>query len=323
MPCEEICDRREANIPAGQGAESLPSFSAKRPRFTWPQQPAIRHWKTRLFLHGFTLIELLVVISIIALLLAILMPTLQRVKNQARAVKCQANLHQWGLIISAYTTDNDGMFWRYPSYPWSWWYIVLEAWRYEDLCFCPMAVKVNTDLERRYTNADGHSVCGSKFTAWELQDSSLPSFSKPSHGSYGMNWWAVDRRIDDPLDYSFYPWWRTCLVKRPADVPVFMDSSWDEASPDYCFDDRNYFHYRPPEYDDVIYTPNSMSSLCINRHDGGINILFMDWSVRKVGLKELWTLKWHREFATKNKWTKAGGVKPTDWPEWMRKFKDY
>jgi hypothetical protein len=49
----------------------------------------------------------------------------------------------------------------------------------------------------------------------------------------------------------------------------------------------------------------------------------MDWSVRKVGLKELWTLKWQKEFNTHNHWTKAGGVQPEDWPEWMRNFKDY
>jgi len=41
---------------------------------------------------GFTLIELLVVISIIALLLAILMPSLQRVKKQAQAVACMSNI---------------------------------------------------------------------------------------------------------------------------------------------------------------------------------------------------------------------------------------
>ena len=49
----------------------------------------------------------------------------------------------------------------------------------------------------------------------------------------------------------------------------------------------------------------------------------MDWSVRKVGLKELWTLKWNKEFNTNNHWTKAGGVQPDDWPQWMRNFKDY
>ena len=38
---------------------------------------------------------------------------------------------------------------------------------------------------------------------------------------------------------------------------------------------------------------------------------------------ELWTLKWHRNFDTTGPWTKAGGVQPADWPEWMRRFKDY
>ena len=46
---------------------------------------------------GFTLIELLVVIAIIALLLAILMPAMGRVKKQSRKVACQANLKQWGV----------------------------------------------------------------------------------------------------------------------------------------------------------------------------------------------------------------------------------
>ena len=58
---------------------------------------------------GFTLIELLVVIAIIALLLSILMPTLQKVKKQARSVACQASLHQWTLIWSMFSTDRDSV----------------------------------------------------------------------------------------------------------------------------------------------------------------------------------------------------------------------
>ncbi len=57
---------------------------------------------------GFTLIELLVVIAIIALLMAILLPALQRVNRQTKAAACQANLHHWGLIFSMYTDDNSG-----------------------------------------------------------------------------------------------------------------------------------------------------------------------------------------------------------------------
>ena len=51
--------------------------------------------------------------------------------------------------------------------------------------------------------------------------------------------------------------------------------------------------------------------------------MFLDWSVRKVGLKELWTLKWASDFDRANRWTKAGGVQPDDWPKWMKDCKDY
>jgi prepilin-type N-terminal cleavage/methylation domain-containing protein/prepilin-type processing-associated H-X9-DG protein len=61
---------------------------------------------------AFTLIELLVVISIIAILMAVLMPALQRVKSQAQEIKCRGNLKQYGLVQTMYLDDSDG---RYPS----------------------------------------------------------------------------------------------------------------------------------------------------------------------------------------------------------------
>ena len=66
-----------------------------------------------------------------------------------------------------------------------------------------------------------------------------------------------------------------------------------------------------------------MRRVCLNRHSGAMCAAFLDISVRKIGLKELWTLKWNRDYVMTNAWTKAGGVQTSDWPQWMRVFKDY
>jgi prepilin-type N-terminal cleavage/methylation domain-containing protein/prepilin-type processing-associated H-X9-DG protein len=57
---------------------------------------------------GFTLIELLVVIAIIALLLSILTPALQKVKEQARNLICSTNLRTLFTAWSIYSASNDG-----------------------------------------------------------------------------------------------------------------------------------------------------------------------------------------------------------------------
>lgn len=64
-------------------------------------------------LHGFTLIELLVVVAIISLLVAILLPSLQKARELAKSVACLAQLRQWNLSLGLYTHDSDN---RLPLY---------------------------------------------------------------------------------------------------------------------------------------------------------------------------------------------------------------
>jgi prepilin-type processing-associated H-X9-DG protein len=140
-----------------------------------------------------------------------------------------------------------------------------------------------------------------------------------AYGSYGVNWCVGAPPRDQGARKVV--WWRTTNDPQAAGAPFMFDSCWcvaglgvEESPPP----DRDAVPVRTMETEDRF-----VDWTCFNRHDGGLNYLFLDWSVRKVGLKELWTLKWHRQFNTCGPWTKAGGVTPEQWPAWMRKFKDY
>jgi len=65
-------------------------------------------------LHGFTLIELLVVIAIIALLVSILVPSLKRAKDLAKAGVCASRVRNFGSGLHMYANEENG------RYPWSW-----------------------------------------------------------------------------------------------------------------------------------------------------------------------------------------------------------
>ena len=256
---------------------------------------------------GFTLVELLVVIAIIALLMSILMPALARTRNQAKAVICQSNLKQWGLAFSMYTADNDNCFMSgLGGECWDggmgyWWMTPLRPYyRDKKIRLCPMATKPYTQ---------GGQV---PFGAWATGCPEVGGYEADT-GSYGPNGYIcnpppdIEVLWDRPVGWN----WRTCHVRSSAIIPLFLDALWVDAWP-LNVDD-------PPATDLWLAdTPgeNEMRRFCVNRHNGGLNGIFLDFStVRKIGLKELWRLKWHRKYDL--------NADLPEWPNWMSKFPDY
>ena len=95
---------------------------------------------------GFTLIELLVVIAIIALLMAVLMPALQRVRKQAKGVVCQSNLRQIGMGANFYAEEYDLFIPRGAAGTWAWYQFFMpflaqkpidDDYRNVDIFRCP------------------------------------------------------------------------------------------------------------------------------------------------------------------------------------------
>jgi len=98
---------------------------------------------------AFTLVELLVVIAIIALLIAILLPTLKAARERANRIKCASNLRQIGIALRIYAHDNKGHFPRTLYKPkesvMAWWG---DPWRNYDDVTAPLALLIRYRLLR-------------------------------------------------------------------------------------------------------------------------------------------------------------------------------
>lgn len=204
---------------------------------------------------------------------------------------------------------------------WSgYWMVLLEPY-YEDehIRFCPTAEKDFFDIEGNRTGIQF------PFAAWILHEDI--SWAKKDYigfdSSYGSNSYTTNTEVEImwpglaniPSKYNY----RTCNVEGAFQVPVLVGACWFHGTPVHSDD--------PPPYDgQSIWTgANSMGRFCMNRHNGYVGGVFLDWSARKIGLKELWELKWHRNWykGVKSDPDAPANYTPPAWSDWMKNFKDY
>jgi hypothetical protein len=238
-------------------------------------------------------------------------------RMRAKEMVCLLNLSNWGRVFERYVNDNNGNFNTRYGNGGRWFNTICDYTTYGNMNLCPMASTP--------ANPDGDmntSWWGSTFRAWGKIPEWDTGGGRPAgaFGSYGANGY-IYVPSEDPLYKPAKRFWRTPYVDGASDIPMLMGCFFWDGWPD---DDDT-----PPELDGSKYhgDDNAMNRFCLNRHDGGVNCVFMDFSARKVGLKELWTLNWHRGFNRANAWTLAGGITTEHWAMWgngwMANFKNY
>jgi prepilin-type N-terminal cleavage/methylation domain-containing protein len=237
---------------------------------------------------GFTLVELLVVIAIIALLLSILMPAMQKVREQSRSLVCKANMRQLGMGMQLYAESNNGNsmdmkflvvgeYWISQLMP----YLGKASGQYD----AKQKLKVGICPSTKMTDPTdvNMNIKGTANQAWRYTG---------AEGSYGLNHWLIPGYyVDDPARN-----WSKKYSTVPSSVPSFGDCNWVGGWPLETDKAPREGGYTLANGKDPFVGADQMGRYCINRHAMTVNVCIVGGNVEKIPLNKLWTLKWHKGY---------------------------
>lgn len=253
---------------------------------------------------GFSLIELLVVIGIIALLIAILLPAVNRARAMAHSTACLVRLQQLNDSYRMYVNEN-----RNQSFPFQeditspTWFELLQPYtaNMPAMLLCPQAT-------------DPGNIMGGAFQAWGPEHTYV-SIGKGNQnpvvrgeyvGSYGINGWLFEPPMQQRA--SIDPEYGQKMIqlpgRDPSHVPVLGDCIMPWASPDSQDTAPSNLIHPIPYYSGVGPRPQGprgyMAYFCIDRHFHAINVAFLDGHCEGVNLEDLWKLRWNNSFVPSN-----------------------
>ncbi|MGB9624310.1 MAG: prepilin-type N-terminal cleavage/methylation domain-containing protein [Phycisphaerae bacterium] len=193
---------------------------------------------------AFTLIELLVVVAILALLIAILLPSLSRAREQGRSAACLSNMRSLGLAVQMYAMNNRGFLVNFGlSHGGS--VDENETW-------------LNT-LRREYRDKLV-ARCPSDASPYWTQPH--PVTRQVRRTSYGVNDY-LSGRVDGYEDFR-----RLDRIRRPATTVMFVELN---ETTDYASSD----HVHPPNWV-TLEREAAKNELALDRHVGKANYTFAD-----------------------------------------------